>query len=188
MSYEIKAGVTRQVTMTSGLGPTTYSAVDSAQSPSTSLAVDSSTGVTSVIGNPSTQPPDQYVVGTAGGAQVGTVAFTIVVGSAPIVDSSPATVVVGPAMAPATLTIDAATPGMLFVSWTNADITTPVAVPPDGVPTGTNPSGLILWDEDAGTEYAFLEFVASGTHAVDTWNSGFNGSKNLTLRSQVSYR
>jgi hypothetical protein len=64
-----------------------------------------------------------------------------------------------PAVA-ATLTVDYSTPGSLFVSWANADITTQV--------NGFDPTGLALWNLDTGAFFAQFPLTASGSQIVDT--------------------
>jgi hypothetical protein len=167
MSYEIKAGVTRKVTMTSSLGPVTYSAVDSANNPSAILHADPSSGVVSVVGSPSSQA-DAYVTGTAGGSLLDTVTFTVLAGDSPISDSSPATVEVGPPVTAPTFSVDNLTPGVLFVTWSGVDITSPVPVPAGSTLSGANPSELLLWDETTNQQMGNLTFASSGTGQVST--------------------
>jgi hypothetical protein len=88
---------------------------------------------------------------------------------------------------PATLTIDDRTPGVIFVTWSGADITTPVPLPPGSTLfSASNPNDLLLWNNTAGASYASLGLNSSGSAMIETDTLGYTGSETFSLRTTAA--
>jgi hypothetical protein len=79
------------------------------------------------------------------------------------------------AYSPGTVTIDDATPGVLFVTWSGLDITTPI--------NGFTPTDLQLWDNTNNQQIVQIDPLASsGSDVVDVSSYPNPGTLSISLR------